>query len=118
MSDPSGRSWVIIAVLGLGGLGLALAYGSSMWLRRGSVARQVQHATVRENYRQEEIREKSLDNQPQSPRASLPATQRTSPKDTTKSRGAVTGHNVRYVLAFGLAGTIIAFVLIAIFGGF
>ena len=115
MSDPSGWLWVIIAVLGLGGLGLAIAYGSSMWLRRGSIARQVQDETVRENYRQEEIREKSLDNQPQS-RTGSPAG--ISNKDTTKSRGAVTGHNVRYVLVFGLVGTIIAFVIIGIFSGF
>jgi hypothetical protein len=114
MSDPSGWLWVITAVVGLGGLGLAIAYGSSMWLRRGSVARQVQDATVRENYRQEEIREKSLDNNT----GESVTTPGTSHKDTTKSRGAVTGHNVRYVLAFGLAGTIIAFVVIAIFGGF
>jgi hypothetical protein len=31
---------------------------------------------------------------------------------TTKARAGVTGHNVRYVLAFGLAGVIIAFVLL------
>jgi len=124
MSDPSGWLWVIIAVLGIGGLGLGIAYGSNMWLRRGSIARQVQDATVRENYREEEIREKSLENPPQAGTgapASLTSTesiQGTSNKDTTKSRGAVTGHNVRYVLVFGLAGTIIAFVIIAIFSGF
>ena len=28
-----------------------------------------------------------------------------------KARGGVTGHHVRYVLAFGLAGSIIAFIL-------
>ena len=28
---------------------------------------------------------------------------------TNKARAGVTGHNVRYVLAFGLAGVIIAF---------
>ena len=31
---------------------------------------------------------------------------------TTEARSGVTGHNVRYVLAFGLAGVIIAFVLL------
>ena len=33
-------------------------------------------------------------------------------KPTTKARGGVTGHNVRYVLAFGLGGVIIAFLII------
>jgi|SoiMethySBSTD1v2_1073268.scaffolds.fasta_scaffold229232_1 hypothetical protein len=31
---------------------------------------------------------------------------------TTKARAGVTGHNVRYVLAYGLAGVIIAFLII------
>jgi hypothetical protein len=34
---------------------------------------------------------------------------------TTEARGGVTGHNVRYVLAFGLAGVIIAFLIIALY---
>jgi hypothetical protein len=40
-------------------------------------------------------------------------------KNTIRARGGVTGHNVRYVLAFGLAGIIIAFTVIALlfFGG-
>jgi hypothetical protein len=38
-------------------------------------------------------------------------------KNTVRARGAVTGHNVRYVLGIGLAGTIIAFVVIAFFFG-
>ena len=33
----------------------------------------------------------------------------------TKARAGVTGHNVRYVLAFGLAGVIIAFLIIALY---
>jgi hypothetical protein len=32
-----------------------------------------------------------------------------------KARAGVTGHHVRYVLAFGLAGSIIAFVVITLF---
>ena len=32
-----------------------------------------------------------------------------------KSRAGVTGHHVRYVLAFGLAGVIIAFVVIGLY---
>jgi hypothetical protein len=40
-------------------------------------------------------------------------------KNTIRARGGVTGHNVRYVLAFGLTGIIIAFTVIALlfFGG-
>jgi hypothetical protein len=38
-------------------------------------------------------------------------------KSTTKARGGVTGHNVRYVLALALAGTIMAFVVIAVYFG-
>jgi hypothetical protein len=34
---------------------------------------------------------------------------------TTEARGGVTGHNVRYVLAFGLAGVIIAFLIVAFY---
>jgi hypothetical protein len=30
---------------------------------------------------------------------------------TTKARGGVTGHHVRYVLAFGLVGIILAFIV-------
>ena len=36
-------------------------------------------------------------------------------ESTTEARGGVTGHNVRYVLAFGLAGVIIAFLIIALY---
>jgi hypothetical protein len=38
-------------------------------------------------------------------------------KSTIKARGGVTGHNVRYVLAFALAGTIIAFIVVAVYFG-
>ena len=34
-----------------------------------------------------------------------------------KARGGVTGHNVRYVLAFGLAGIIIAFAIVGLYFG-
>jgi hypothetical protein len=33
---------------------------------------------------------------------------------TDKARGAVTGHNVRYVLGFGLAGIVLAFIIVAL----
>ena len=35
----------------------------------------------------------------------------------TKARGGVTGHNVRYVLAFGLIGVIVAFIALGIYYG-
>jgi hypothetical protein len=35
-----------------------------------------------------------------------------------KARGGVTGHHVRYVLAFGLAASIIAFVVIGLYFGY
>jgi len=35
-----------------------------------------------------------------------------------KARGGVTGHHVRYVLTFGLAGSIIAFVVIGLYFGY
>lgn len=39
------------------------------------------------------------------------------PRNTVRTRGAVTGHNVRYVLAFSLAGIIIAFIVVAFYFG-
>ena len=38
-------------------------------------------------------------------------------KNAVRTRGAVTGHNVRYVLGFGLAATIVAFIVIAFYFG-
>jgi Hypoxia induced protein conserved region len=35
-----------------------------------------------------------------------------------KARAGVTGHHVRYVLAFGLAGSIIAFVVVGLYFGY
>jgi Hypoxia induced protein conserved region len=35
-----------------------------------------------------------------------------------EARGGVTGHHVRYVLAFGLAGSIIAFVVVGLYFGY
>jgi hypothetical protein len=60
MSDPSGWLWALLAILGVGELGLGIAYGSAMWSqrRRGSITKQKQDEAVRDNYRQEEIREK------------------------------------------------------------
>jgi Flp pilus assembly protein TadB len=68
-----------------------------------------QNEAVRANYRREEVREKLQSGEQASPQ--------TSNKDTVRTRGGVTEHNVRYVLAFGLAGVIIAFIVIAIYFG-
>ena len=71
---------------------------------------EAQDEAVRANYRREEVREKHQSGEqtssPQSPN-----------KSTVRTRGGVTEHNVRYVLAFGLAGVIIAFIVIAIYLG-
>jgi hypothetical protein len=73
-------------------------------------SRPAEDEAVRENYRREEAREKRLSGEqtssPQPPS-----------KNSVRTRGGVTEHNVRYVLAFGLAGVIIAFVVIAIYFG-
>ena len=37
---------------------------------------------------------------------------------TNKARGGVTGHHVRYVLGFGLAGIIFAFIVMGLLFGF
>jgi hypothetical protein len=37
---------------------------------------------------------------------------------TNKVRGGVTGHHVRYVLGFGLAGIIFAFIVMGLLFGF
>ena len=71
--------------------------------------RQAKDEAANANYRQEEVREKWLSGEQTSPR---PQT-----KSTVRTRGGVTGHNVRYVLAFGLAGVIIAFIVVAIYFG-
>ena len=48
----------------------------------------------------------------------FPRTEAGAPEiDTTRARQGVTGHNVRYVLVFGIAGAIIVFAL-AYFGVF
>ena len=40
------------------------------------------------------------------------------PLSTNKARGGVTGHHVRYVLGFGLAGIIAAFIVMGVLYGF
>jgi hypothetical protein len=38
-------------------------------------------------------------------------------KDPTPARAGVTGHNVRYVLFFGLGGVIVAFIIVGLVVG-
>ena len=71
--------------------------------------RQAQDEAVRANYRREEVREKRLSGEQSLPQPTN--------KTTVRTRGGVTGHNVGYVLAFGLAGVVIAFIVIAIYFG-
>ena len=71
-------------------------------------SRPAQDKAVRANYGREEVREK---------RQSGEQTSSPQPPNTVRTRGGVTEHNVRYVLAFGLAGVIIAFTIIAIYFG-
>ena len=71
--------------------------------------RPAHNEAVRANYRREEVREKLQSGEQTSPQSTK--------KDTVRTRGGVTEHNVRYVLGFGLAGVIIAFIVIAIYFG-
>ena len=52
MSDPSGWLWLILGVVGVGGLAGAIAYGSALWSRRRKdpAARRRQNQVVHENY--------------------------------------------------------------------
>jgi Flp pilus assembly protein TadB len=60
MSDPSGWFWVMLDVIGVAGLGLALAYASLVWQRRRKT-REMQQAkdrATRELYKEEEVNRK------------------------------------------------------------
>ena len=54
MIEPGGWFWVVLGVLGVGGLGLAIAYGNLLWShrRKDRAIRQKRDQAVRENYRQ------------------------------------------------------------------
>ena len=53
MDEPSGWLWVVIGVVGIGGLAVAMAYAIVMWSRRRKdfAARRKQDQVVQENYR-------------------------------------------------------------------
>jgi hypothetical protein len=53
MSDESGWLWLILGLLGVGGLGVAIAYGQTLWSQRRKdlATRRAREETVRENYR-------------------------------------------------------------------
>jgi uncharacterized membrane protein YdfJ with MMPL/SSD domain len=54
MSDPSGWLWAVLGILGVGGLGIAIAYGSILWSRRRKdrATRQKRDEATRKFYRQ------------------------------------------------------------------
>jgi hypothetical protein len=53
MSEPGGWLWVILGLIGVGGLGFAIAYGSALWgqRRKYRATRRERDETVRDNYR-------------------------------------------------------------------
>jgi hypothetical protein len=53
MSEPGGWLWVVLGLVGVGGLGVAIAYGNSVWShrRKDRAMRQKRDEVVRENYR-------------------------------------------------------------------
>jgi hypothetical protein len=53
VSDPSGWLWLIIGVIGVGGLALAIAYGNALWSQRRKdwATKREQNETIRDNYR-------------------------------------------------------------------
>jgi hypothetical protein len=54
MSDESGWLWLILGLLGIGGLGAAIAYGQIVWShrRKSRAVRQKRDEATRELYRQ------------------------------------------------------------------
>jgi predicted outer membrane lipoprotein len=53
MSDPGGWLWLILGLVGVGGLAVAIAYGNALWLQRRKdwATKREQNETVRDNYR-------------------------------------------------------------------
>ncbi len=74
----------------------------------------MERMTQRDSWFNERIAEVRMDSRSDT-RAPMPeqSEQRAAPVVTAdRARQATTGHNVRYVLGFGLAGIVIAFVII------
>jgi hypothetical protein len=53
MDDTGGWLWVVLGLIGVGGLGVAIAYGNVLWSRRRKdwATRRERDVTVRENSR-------------------------------------------------------------------
>ena len=56
MSDPGGWLWVVIGLLGVGGLALAIAYATGLWRRRpkSPEIESIKDEATRNVYREEE----------------------------------------------------------------
>jgi hypothetical protein len=57
MSDPSGWIWDFLGIVGVGGLGVAIAYAVNQWRhrRKDFVTRSARDRATREVYRQDEL---------------------------------------------------------------
>jgi hypothetical protein len=57
MSDPSGWIWAFLGIVGVGGLGVAIAYAINQWRhRRKDLASRIEtERATREVYRQDEL---------------------------------------------------------------
>lgn len=53
MSEPGGWLWAVLGVIGVGGLGAAIAYGAMQWRQRPNDAATREHReeVTRANYR-------------------------------------------------------------------
>jgi hypothetical protein len=53
MQETGGWLWVVIGLVGVGGLAFGIAYGSTMWSQRRKdwAAKREQNETIRDNYR-------------------------------------------------------------------
>jgi hypothetical protein len=53
MQESGGWLWVLIGLVGVGGLAFGIAYGSTMWSQRRKdwAAKREQNETIRDNYR-------------------------------------------------------------------
>ena len=54
MDETSGWLWVILGLVGVGGLAAAIAYGNALWSqrRKDGATKREQNETIRDNYRQ------------------------------------------------------------------